>query len=49
MVKIVVVIASGVTAAVHANARSKTGLAVWGAASGLTALGALFLGVLLHG
>jgi putative copper export protein len=49
VVKIIVVAASGVTAAVHARSTSKSALAVWGAASGLTALGALFLGVLLHG
>jgi putative copper export protein len=49
VVKIIVVAASGVTAAVHARSTSKSALAVWGAASGLIALGALFLGVLLHG
>jgi putative copper export protein len=47
IVKLVVVAASGLTAAVHARARSRASLAVFGALSGLTALGALFLGVLL--
>ena len=47
IVKIVVVAVSGVSAAVHAGARSKAMLAVFGTLSGLAALGALFLGVLL--
>ena len=47
MVKVLVVTASGVTALVHAQARSKAALAVFGALSGLTALGALFLGIQL--
>lgn len=47
MVKIAVVAASGLSALLHARARSKAGLAVFGAASGLTALAALFLGVQL--
>ena len=47
MVKIAVVIASGLTAFAHSRARTTAGLAVFGAASGLTALGALFLGVML--
>jgi hypothetical protein len=49
VVKLVVVAASGLTAFLHARARSRTGLAVFGALTGLTALGALFLGVLLAG
>jgi putative copper export protein len=49
IVKLVVVATSGITAALHARARSSTGLAVFGALSGLTSLGALFLGVLLTG
>lgn len=48
-VKLVVVLASGLTAYLHARASSKAGLAVWGALTGLTALGALFLGILLAG
>ena len=47
MVKIAVVAASGVTAALHARARTKVALASFGAASGLSALAAMFLGVLL--
>lgn len=47
MVKIAVVAASGVSALLHSRARTPRGLAVWGASSGLTALGALFLGVQL--
>lgn len=49
MVKITVVAASGISAAAHAVSRSKVGLAVWGAVTGLSALGALFLGIMLHG
>jgi putative copper export protein len=47
IVKLVVVAISGVTAALHARARSTAGLAVFGALTGLSALAALFLGVLL--
>lgn len=47
--KLVVVAISGVTAALHARARSKAGLAIFGALTGLSALAALFLGVLLAG
>ena len=49
IVKLVVVAAAGLTAALHARSRSTAPLAVFGALSGLTALGALFLGVLLAG
>jgi putative copper export protein len=49
IVKLAVVAASGVAAGLHARARSGAGLAAFGALSGLTALGALFLGVLLSG
>jgi putative copper export protein len=48
-VKIAVVIASGVAAGVHARARTNAMLAVFGALSGVTALAAVFLGVLLAG
>jgi putative copper export protein len=48
-VKVAVVAASGLTAFLHTRARSHVGLAVWGALTGLTALAALFLGVLLAG
>ena len=49
IVKIAVVVVSGITAALHARARSRAGLAVFGALTGLSALGALFLGVMLAG
>ncbi len=48
-VKLVVVAVSGLSAALHARATSKAGLAVGGALSGASALGALFLGLLLVG
>jgi putative copper export protein len=48
-VKLVVVVASGVTAALHARATTRRGMAVFGALTGLTALGALLLGVVLAG
>lgn len=47
MVKVLVVTASGTTAFVHGQAASRPALAVFGALSGLTALGALFLGIQL--
>ena len=48
-VKIAVVALSGIAAFLHAQARSRKALAIFGALSGLTALGALFLGILLAG
>jgi putative copper export protein len=47
MVKYVLVLASGVTAYVHQRATSRTMMAVFGALTGLCALGAIFVGVLL--
>jgi putative copper export protein len=47
-VKLLVVAASGVSAAVHAGASSRRVLAVGGAVSGLTAIAAVFLGVVLR-
>jgi putative copper export protein len=47
MVKIAVVALSGLSALVHSQARSKAMLAVFGALSGLSALAALFLGIML--
>jgi len=50
IVKLIVVAVSGVTAALHARAGrtgNKAGLAVFGALTGISALAALFLGVLL--
>ena len=49
IVKLVVVAISGVTALLHARARTSAGQAVFGALTGLSALAALFLGVLLAG
>jgi putative copper export protein len=49
IVKLVVVAISGVTALLHARARTPGGQAVFGALTGLSALAALFLGVLLAG
>ena len=48
MVKILVVTVAGVSAFLHTLAKSKAGLAVFGALSALGALGALFLGIQLH-
>ncbi len=48
-VKVAVVAASGITAWLHTRATTPRGLAVWGALTGLTALSALYLGVLLSG
>ena len=41
--------AVGVAALLHARARRPAALAVWGAVTGVTALAAVFLGVLLAG
>jgi hypothetical protein len=49
IVKLVVVSISGITAALHARARSAAGPAVFGVLTGVSALAALFLGVLLAG
>ena len=49
VVKLIVVAISGVTAALHARARKPVWIAVYGALTGLSALAALFLGVLLAG
>jgi putative copper export protein len=48
-VKIAAVLVSGATAWLHGRARTTTALAAWGALSGLSALSALFLGILLAG
>jgi putative copper export protein len=47
--KVVVVAASGITAVLHARSKTTASLAVWGALTGITALGALFLGIVLAG
>ena len=49
VVKLIVVVISGITAALHARARSPAGLAIFGALTGVSALAALFLGILLAG
>jgi putative copper export protein len=49
VLKLIVVAISGLTAALHARARSTAGLAVFGALTGVSALAALFLGILLAG
>ena len=49
VVKLIVVVISGVTAALHARAQSPRWIAVFGALTGLSALAALFLGILLAG
>ena len=47
--KYALVLASGLTAFLHARARSRGQMAVFGALTGLTALGALFVGIMLAG
>lgn len=47
IVKLVLVVLSGVAAFAHARATSRRGLAVWGAGTGLFALAALLFGVIL--
>ncbi|MGD9956319.1 MAG: hypothetical protein AB7O74_13340 [Candidatus Nanopelagicales bacterium] len=47
--KVAVVALSGVAAFLHTRATTPPGLAVWGALSGLSALSAVFLGIVLAG
>jgi putative copper export protein len=47
MVKVAVVAVSGITAFLHAQAKSRRGLAVFGALTSLSALAAMFLGIML--
>jgi putative copper export protein len=49
IVKLAAVAVSGVTAALHARAKTKAAIATYGALTGVSALAALFLGVLLAG
>jgi putative copper export protein len=49
IVKLVVVAVSGVAAALHIRSRTPRSRAIFGALTGLSALAALFLGVLLAG
>jgi putative copper export protein len=48
-VKLLVVAASGTSAALHARATTKAGLAIGGAVAGVSALAAVFLGIQLRG
>jgi len=47
--KVALVALSGVSAFLHTRARTSTGLAVWGALSGLSAIAAVYVGILLAG
>jgi putative copper export protein len=49
IVKLAVVVISGIAAALHVRSRSARSRAIFGALTGLSALAALFLGVLLAG
>jgi len=49
IVKLVVVVISGITAALHVRSRTARGRAILGALTGISAMAALFLGVLLAG
>lgn len=49
VVKLIVVAISGVTAALHARVRSTAGRAIFGTLTGVSALTALFVGILLAG
>jgi len=49
VVKLIVVAISGAAAALHARARNPRWIAAFGALTGLSALAALFLGILLAG
>lgn len=49
IVKIAVVAVSGVAAWAHGVSKTPRALAFWGALAALSAIAALFLGVLLHG
>lgn len=48
-IKLILVVISGVAAYAHTRPGSRAGLAVWGALAGLSALGALFYGIVLAG
>jgi putative copper export protein len=48
-VKLVIVAASGITAGIHAGVKNRAALAIFGALTGVTALAALFFGVMLRG
>lgn len=48
-VKMVVVLLSGVSAYIHTKVKTSRSIAIWGALSGLTAIGATYVGILLAG
>lgn len=48
-VKVAVVIVAGLAAWLHGRSRGRTGLAVWGAVTGLSSVAALVMGVFLAG
>ena len=48
-IKMALVLLSGISAFLHTRAKSKSGLAVWGALAALSALGATLFGVVLAG
>jgi hypothetical protein len=47
MLKYALVVGSGVTAFLHARVASRRGMAIFGALTGLTALAAVFVGIML--
>ena len=49
MVKLLVVAAAGIAAAVHGAARSRGAVAAGGAVGGLASIAAVVLGIMLHG
>jgi putative copper export protein len=49
MIKVAIVALSGIAAFMHTRAKTNKGLAIWGALTGLTALAATYVGVLLAG
>lgn len=49
MVKLVLVVISGVTAYAHSKASARKAMAVYGALTGLSALATLFVGIVLAG
>ena len=49
VVKVIVVALAGLATLLHAQASSRTGLAVWGSVAGMASVAALVMGVLLAG
>ena len=48
-VKLLVVALSGVSAFAHQRSKGTLGLAVWGSLTGASAIGAVWVGIMLHG